>query len=205
MLAVKEGFKALIMLFFFCLPKLHSPKYVKFALNSPLTLCLLWAPAVYDVAIESTVAVLEGNEEAWHIVLDVILEDIPGLVIPCWYIHHGTTTPIAIASLVATIMAIAANLYWIYRGINWSRHMSKWSRHTSNLGNMLMTNAGFNEKRNVSEGGSTGNEIIVPSSTTRSDIVYSDIERRINERVDLLISELRTELRTDIQEALEMK
>lgn len=197
MLAVKEGLKALIMVFFFCLPKLHSPKYVKYALNSPFTLCVLWAPAVYDMAIESTVAIMEGNEEPWHIVLDVILEDIPGLVIPCWYIDHGTTTPIAIASLVATLLAIAANLYWIYRGINWSRQMSF-------VSNMLRANAGFNEKNNVSEGGSTGNEMIVPSTTTRSDIVYSDIECRINERVDLLISELRTELRT-IQEALEMK
>jgi hypothetical protein len=84
-LLVKELTKTTMIFLFFCKPSMQATKSLKYAVNTPMMLLLSWVPNLRKSGVKAHQAVLEKAEPAYNILIDVVLEDLPGLVIPLWY------------------------------------------------------------------------------------------------------------------------
>ena len=147
-LVLKEFLKFAAVFSFFCFKGLHNPRFLKYALNSPAVLMLLWVPKIYDVAIESVEITTFGEERPYHILMDFIFEDLLGFVIPIWYIHHGnaSTNKVAIVSLCITCFAAVYSVYVVASGIPWLDMCVKMGRNVG-LYNQNHVELGINRQR----------------------------------------------------------
>ena len=125
-LAVKELLKAILVLSICCSRRCQDPKYMKFAMNSPLVLCLMWIPNVYGAAINSMALIKEDKEEPWNAVVDILLQDALGMVIPIWYFHNGREANgdvyvAGVISFIFTLLSLIINMIMLSRTLNWRR------------------------------------------------------------------------------------
>lgn len=142
-ISAKEAFKLVIIMLFFCSSKFHTTTWFKYALNSPFVLLALWAPSVRELASDTMLSELEHEEQAFHILLDVILEDLPQMVIPVWYLVQGETSTIAAVSLTFSGLSLLATLYRVIEGIKWKTNAAMVQAKASMFVSKIRANAGL--------------------------------------------------------------
>lgn len=121
----KELFKLAIIVLFFCSKRYHTTAWFKYAVNSPFLLLAIWAPSVRTLIVDTIEAELEHREQAFHILMDLLIEDIPQLLIPIWYCIRGKPSFIAIISLALSVSSIMVTVYRVMVGIEWRHHASR--------------------------------------------------------------------------------
>jgi hypothetical protein len=125
LIVVKEIFKLIIIVLFFCSTKFHTTTWFKYALNSPFLIFALWAPSVRELIVDTIEAEMHRKEQAFHILMDLLVEDMPQMVIPVWYFVRGKPSLVAVVSFAFSCISVLVTMYRAINGIDWSDHASR--------------------------------------------------------------------------------
>jgi hypothetical protein len=110
-LLVKEGVKVTLLALSSFFSTLRKPKYFKFVLNSPVTLLLMIIPSFRVLVVETHVGMDEIKRLPSNILFDLFLEDLPGLMVPCFYMYFAEPTTLQLFSLYITSFSIMLQCY----------------------------------------------------------------------------------------------
>ena len=105
-LCLKEIFKIFLLVKGCFIADYRRPGYFKYALNSPLCLFMVACSKSYRELSLETSHSLNQTERPYNILVDLIFEDLPGLVVPCWYMYHSEPSFVQVASLYTSCLSI---------------------------------------------------------------------------------------------------
>jgi hypothetical protein len=206
-IVLKEVLKMVIIALFFLYPRFHTTAWFKYALNSPFLLLSLWAPAVRELLTDTMEAELENKEQAFHILMDLLIEDIPQLVIPIWYFIRGTPSYIAVVSFLLSCVSILITVYRVVKGIQWKKNAVYAKKKASSFISRVKANAGLEIRPKNTESDKT---VMLEGTPASSEDIEDLIVKVVRQQINVLVRdelaavklEMSVELKTKIDAEL---
>lgn len=106
LLILKESLKLILLLLSSCCACLRAPRWLKFAIDSPFSFVLMLVPKFRAMILQTKKELDESKAVPLNLLVDLLMEDIPGLVVPLWYMYHAEPGQLQILSFYLTNFSI---------------------------------------------------------------------------------------------------
>jgi hypothetical protein len=84
----------------------------------------LWSASMRELVIDTMEAELLRKEQTFHILIDLVIEDIPQLIIPLWYFLRGKPSTAAIVSFIISCLSVLMTVRRAVKGLECSSNIS---------------------------------------------------------------------------------